>query len=80
MRDTTYVSTHDTIPMPYPVEVIKEVEKELNWRERIQMGVGKFAMWLLLAAFYVCHIYSFYLARKSSPKVYKNPQTRKSGD
>ena len=28
---------------------LTEVEKELNWRERIQMGVGKFAMWLLLA-------------------------------
>jgi hypothetical protein len=48
VRDTTYIATHDTIPMPYPVEVIKEVEKELNWRERIQMGVGEFAMWLLL--------------------------------
>lgn len=50
VRDTTYISVHDTIPMPYPVEVIKEVEKELNWRERIQMGVGEFAMWLLLAS------------------------------
>lgn len=49
VRDTTYISTHDTIPMPYPVEVIKEVEKELNWRERIQMAFGEFAMWLLLA-------------------------------
>lgn len=48
VRDTTYIATHDTIPMPYPVEVIKEVEKKLNWRERIQMGVGEFAMWLLL--------------------------------
>lgn len=43
------VSRWHTIQIPYPVEVIKEVEKELNWRERIQMGVGKFAMWLLLA-------------------------------
>lgn len=49
VHDTTYIATHDTIPMPYPVEVIKEVEKELNWRERIQMGVGEFAMWLLLS-------------------------------
>lgn len=49
VRDTTYIATHDTIPMPYPVEVIKEVEKDLNWRERIQMYTGKFAMWLLLA-------------------------------
>lgn len=48
VRDTSYIATHDTIPMPYPVEVIKEVEKELNWRERIQMAFGEFAMWLLL--------------------------------
>lgn len=49
VRDTTYIATHDTIPTPYPVEVIKEVEKDLNWRERIQMAFGEFAMWLLLA-------------------------------
>ena len=49
VRDTTYIATHDTIPTPYPVEVIKEVEKELNWRERIQMAFGEFAMWLLFA-------------------------------
>lgn len=49
VRDTTYIATHDTIPTPYPVEVIKEVEKDLNWIERIQMGLGKFSMWLLLA-------------------------------
>jgi hypothetical protein len=51
VRDTTYISSRDTItiPIPYPVEVIKEVEKKLNWRERIQMAFGEFAMWLLLA-------------------------------
>lgn len=46
--DTIRIATHDTIPRPYPVEVIKEVEKKLNWRERIQMAFGEFAMWLLL--------------------------------
>ena len=50
VRDTTYIATHDTMPMPYPVEVIKEVEKELNWLERIQMGVGQFAIGMLLAS------------------------------
>lgn len=49
VRDTTYIATHDTIPTPYPVEVIKEVEKELNWLERSQMYTGKFVMWLLIA-------------------------------
>ena len=50
VRDTTYIATHDTIPTPYPVEVIKEVEKDLNWLERSQMYTGKFVMWLLLAS------------------------------
>lgn len=49
VRDTTYIATHDTIPTPYPVEVIKEVEKDLNWLERSQMYTGKFVMWLLIA-------------------------------
>lgn len=49
VRDTTYIATRDTIPMPYPVEVIKEVEKDLNWLERSQMYTGRFVMWLLLA-------------------------------
>lgn len=49
VRDTTYISTHDTIPIPYPVEVIKEVEKSLTWRQKILLGVGELGMWLLLA-------------------------------
>lgn len=40
VRDTTYISTHDTIPMPYPVEVIKEVEKELTWWQKVRMFAG----------------------------------------
>lgn len=48
-RDTIYIATHDTIPHPYPVEVIKEVEKELTWWQKTKMWVGGIAMLLLLA-------------------------------
>lgn len=50
LHDTIYIATHDTIQTPYPVEVIKEVEKDLSLRERVQMGVGKVVMLLLIAA------------------------------
>jgi hypothetical protein len=50
-RDTIYIATHDTIPHPYPVEVIKEVEKELTWWQKTKMWVGGIAMLLLLAWF-----------------------------
>lgn len=50
-RDTIYISTHDTIPHPYPVEVIKEVERELTWWQKTKMWVGGIAMLLLLAWF-----------------------------
>ena len=44
VHDTTYVSTHDTIPQPYPVEVVKEVEKELTWWQRQKIAFGELAM------------------------------------
>lgn len=50
-RDTIYIATHDTIAQPYPVEVIKEVEKELTWWQKTKMWVGGIAMLLLLAWF-----------------------------
>ena len=50
-RDTIYIATHDTIPQPYPVEVIKEVERDLSWWQKTKMGVGGIAMLLLLAWF-----------------------------
>lgn len=40
VHDTTYISTHDTIPQPYPVEVIKYVEKKLSWWQQSLMGLG----------------------------------------
>lgn len=50
-RDTIYIATHDTIPHPYPVEVIKEVERDLSWWQKTKMWVGGIAMLLLLAWF-----------------------------
>ena len=44
VHDTTYVATHDTIPQPYPVEVVKEVEKELTWWQRQKIAFGELAM------------------------------------
>lgn len=50
-RDTIYIFTHDTIPHPYPVEVIKEIERDLSWWQKTKMWVGGIAMLLLLAWF-----------------------------
>jgi hypothetical protein len=48
-HDTIYIATHDTIAQPYPVEVIKEVERDLSWWQKTKMWVGGIAMLLLLA-------------------------------
>ena len=50
-HDTTYVSKTDTVPAPYPVEVIKEVPAELSWWQRLKMKVGGAAIILCLLAF-----------------------------
>lgn len=47
VRDTTYIAKHDTIPMPYPVEVIKEVEKELTWWQKVRMFAGSLMLMML---------------------------------
>lgn len=38
VHDTTYVATHDTIPQPY--EVVKEVQAELSWWQRVRLWLG----------------------------------------
>jgi len=43
-RDTV----HDSVPVPYPVEV--EVPAELTWWQRARMSVGGVAMWVLAIA------------------------------
>lgn len=47
VRDTTYIAKHDTIPMPYPVEVIKEVERELTWWQKVRMFAGSLMLVML---------------------------------
>jgi hypothetical protein len=52
-HDTTYISKTDTVPAPYPVEVIKEVPAELSWWQRLKMKVGGAAIILCLLAFLI---------------------------
>ena len=51
--DTIYQSKTDSVPQPYPVEVIKEVPAELNWWQRLKMKVGCAAIILCLLAFLI---------------------------
>ena len=49
VHDTTYVSKTDTVPVPYHVETIKEVEKPLAWWQKTLMwlGVAMIAVFLI---------------------------------
>ena len=51
VHDTIYQSKTDSVPAPYPVEVIKEVPAELTMWQRMKMKVGGAAIILLLLAF-----------------------------
>lgn len=51
VRDTVYISKADSVPAPYPVEVIKEVPAELNMWERLKMKAGGIAILLCIFAF-----------------------------
>lgn len=39
-HDTLYISKADSVPKPYPVEVVKKVEKSLTWWQQARMHVG----------------------------------------
>lgn len=41
-------SAHDSIPVPYPVEVIKEVPAELSWWQRLLIWVGNIGLIAIL--------------------------------
>ena len=49
VHDTTYISKTDTVPKPYPVETIKEIEKPLAWWQKTLMWMGG----LLIAIFLI---------------------------
>ena len=38
--DTVYRARTDSVPVPYPVEVVKEVAKPLTWWQQARMHVG----------------------------------------
>ena len=40
VHDTTYIHKTDSVPKPYPVETIKEVEKPLAWWQKTLMYLG----------------------------------------
>ena len=48
VHDTTYIASHDTIPAPYPVEVVKEVPAELSWWQQTRLHLANIVLWLLL--------------------------------
>lgn len=49
--DTFIKATHDTIPQPYKVEVIKKVEKELTWWQKTRMHAGEVMIFVVIALF-----------------------------
>ena len=58
-------SVHDTIPKPYPVEVIKEVPAELSWWQRLRLWLGNIFLLAILAvggygAFRLWKVYHFF--------------------
>ena len=46
--DTIYQATHDTIPVPYPVETIKEMPAELSWWQRLRIWIGNIGLVAML--------------------------------
>lgn len=51
VHDTIYISKTDSVPAPYPVEVIKEVPAELTMWELLKMKAGGIAILLCIFAF-----------------------------
>ena len=41
-------SVHDSIPVPYPVEVIREVPAELSWWQRLRLWIGNIGLLAIL--------------------------------
>lgn len=41
---TDSIFLRDSIQVPYPVEVIKKVEKKLSWWQQLKMNIGLFAL------------------------------------
>jgi hypothetical protein len=52
-------SVHDSIPVPYPVETIKEVPASLSWWKRVRLWLGNIVLLALLGVV-VYYGYRFY--------------------
>ena len=48
-HDSIYIEKHDSVPVPYPVERIVEVERKRTWWESLRVNVGGIAIFLGLA-------------------------------
>lgn len=53
--DTLIQHRHDSVPVPYPVEVVKEVPAPLTWWQKVRIGFANVALFatvlLLVVAF-----------------------------
>lgn len=58
-------SVHDSIPVPYPVEVIREVPAELTWWQRLRLWLGNAVLLALLgvAGYWGVRCYKVYKFR-----------------
>ena len=58
-------SVHDSIPVPYPVETIKEVPAPLSWWQKLRLWLGNIVLLALLgvAVYYGVKCYKVYKLR-----------------
>ena len=63
VHDTTYQSKTDSVPVPYPVEVVKEVPAELTWWQQARIHVGGV---VILLALIILIIYIIRIFRKTT--------------
>ena len=48
VHDTTYISKTDSVPAPYPVEVIQEVPAQLTWWQQTRLHLANILLWTVL--------------------------------
>lgn len=60
--DTIHEVRRDSVPVPYKVEVIKEVEAPLSWWQQTRLHIANIALWaiLILIAVWLIRLYSKY--------------------
>ena len=60
VHDTIYQSRTDTVPLPYPVEFVKEEPRELTWWQKTRMRCGEAS----LISLFIYIIYSIYKIKR----------------